>query len=283
MRKLPTTALLIIALTVSALIVGFALWPHGIPPANAALAEYRLQNLTCGSCVSKIENALFGLEGIDMVDVNLTRNQGRVVFDPAATDSRSIATAIAAAGFPAELSLELSADEYRALRDEQEKLGENYLAKIGERLISRAEFAALLETRAQPGTAAGNSADQLWKTVWDALVQRELLLTAAERNGVIIQPGEVNARLEELRGGHQGFDRLIAERYGSLATFRDRLHEDMLIERNLEEHVLAGVQDPELRRARLQQWYADLQQNTEITIFDRRLKSLGQGGCGGCC
>ena len=37
------------------------------------------------------------------------------------------------------------------------------------------------------------------------------------------------------------------------------------------------------RQARLQSWYAELQKNTDVIIFDPRLKSAGQGGSGCAC
>ncbi len=47
-------------------------YPSGVNPANAALAEYQLEKLSCGSCVIKIEKALTSLDGIGSVEVNLT-------------------------------------------------------------------------------------------------------------------------------------------------------------------------------------------------------------------
>lgn len=257
-------------------------YSSGIKPANAALAEYQIEKMTCGSCIGNIEKALIGLDGVASVEVNLTSNRGRVVYDPNEVDSRVIAETITSAGYPASLRLELAPQEYAALQEEQSQLGQQYLARIGDRLLARSDFEQLVQQRSR-GTAAAEQSDQLWQTVWKDVLQRELLLSAAEQNQIIIQKGEVDARLDELRQEHKGLDQIVAERYGSMASFRERIREDMIINRNIDEHVYVGTNSPGERQAKFQGWYAELQKNTEVIIFDPRLKSLGQGGSGCAC
>lgn len=282
MLKHPKLYVSISLLFVALMAAVWLFYPSGINPANAALAEYQLEKLSCGSCVSNIENALSSLDGIGSVEVNLTSNRGRVIYDPSEVDSKSIADTITAAGYPASLRLQLDPQEYAALQQEQSQLGQQYLARIGDRLLARSEFEQLVQQRSRGAASAGQN-DQLWKAVWADVLQRELLLSAAEQNQIIVQDGEVDARLDELRQGHKGLEQIVVERYGSMDSFRERLREDMIINRNIEDYVYAGISDPGKRQAKLQGWYAELQKNTEVTIFDPRLKSLGQGGscCGG--
>jgi len=276
-----------LCLGLAALVATWFFYPSGTSLANAALAEYQIEKMTCGSCIGKIETALTDLSGVDSVEINLTSNRGRVIYDPNELDSRAIAETITATGFPAQLRLELDPDEYVALQQEQAQLGQEYLARIGDRLLARADFEALVQQRSRGAVASGQK-DQLWMTVWQDVLQRELMLSAAEQNYVVIQAGEVDVRLDELRKGHQGLEDLVAKRYGSMEAFRTRLHEDMIINRNIEDNVYAGITDPGKQQGKLQQWYTELQKSTEVVIFDTRLKaaSKGGGGCGsggGCC
>ena len=273
-----STSLLIVALIVAA----WLFVPSGINPANAALAEYQIEKMTCGSCVGSIEKALADLDGVGSVEVNLTSNRGRVTYDPGEVDSQLIAEAVTGAGFPASLRLKLDPEEYAALQQEQSRLGQQYLARIGDRLLSRSDFEKLLQQRSG-GAASTDQNDQLWNSVWKDVLSRELLLSAAEQNQIIIQEGEVDARLDDLRQQHKGLEQIVTERYGSMDSFRERLREDMIINRNIDDHVYAGINDPRERQAKFQGWYAELQKSTEVIIFDPRLKSLGQGGscCGG--
>jgi len=286
--KISTKICVSLCLGLAAFAAAWFFYPSASSLANAALAEYQIEKMTCGSCISNIETALVGLNGVGSVDINLTSNRGRITYDPDQLDSQTIAAVISSAGYPAKLRLELDQDEYLALQQEQALLGQQYLARIGDRLLARADFEELVKQRSRGAVAAVQN-DQLWKTVWQDVLQRELMLSAAEQNKVIVQDGEVDVRLDELRKGHQGLDDLVVKRYGSMDAFRARLHEDMIINRNMEDHVYAGITDPGQQKIMLQQWYAELQSNTDVVIFDRRLKAASQsgGGCGGggggCC
>ena len=88
-----------------ALVAVWLFYPSGTNLASAALAEYQIEKMTCGSCIGNIETALVGLGGVGSVDINLTSNRGRVTYDPTVLDSQSIAEAITAAGYPAKLRL----------------------------------------------------------------------------------------------------------------------------------------------------------------------------------
>lgn len=250
-------------------------------PADAALAEYQIEKMTCSSCVGKIESALSAMDGVASVEVNVTSSRGRVTYDPAEIDSQLIADTITAAGYPARLRLELDPDEYAALLTEQTQLEQDYVARIGDRLLARADFDTLVKQRSVE-TAAGKVEPAIQAT-WKDVLQRELMLTSAEKNMVVIQDGEVDLRLEELRQRHAGLDQLVTKRYGGMDQFRTRLREDMIISRNIEDHVYAGVKDPRVRKGKLQSWYAELQNSTEVIIFDPQLKALSQGGSGCAC
>jgi len=278
-----------LCLVLAALVAAWLFYPSGTNLANAALAEYQIEKMTCGSCIGNIETALTDLGGVGKVDINLTSNRGRVIYDPSALDSQTIAEAITAAGYPAKLRLQLDPAEYVALQQEQAQLGQEYLARIGDRLLARADFEELVKQRSRGAVASGQD-DKLWKTVWQEVLQRELMLSAAEQNKVVIQDGEVDVRIDELRKGHQGLEELVTKRYGSMGAFRSRIREDMIINRNIEDYVYAGIENPAQQQSKLQQWYTGLQNNTDVIIFDQRLKTLSQssgGGCGsgggGCC
>ena len=259
---------------------GWFLLSGAATPANAALAEYQIDKMTCGSCIGNIESALLDLDGVSSVEVNLTSSRGRVTYDPQRVDSEQIAETISAAGYPAKIRLELGPAEYQAMQQEQELLGQDYLARIGDRLLARQDFEALVAQRTG-GAAGGGQIEQARKATWQDVLQRELLLAAAEQNKVVIQDGEVDLRLDELRQRHKGLDELVNTRYGGMEQFRTRLREDMVINRNIETHVYADVTDPQVRQQKLRQWYADLQKSTEVIIFDPQLKAINQGG-GGC-
>ncbi len=282
MIKRPNLYLSICLILIALVPIVWLFYPTKINSANAALAEYQIEKMTCGSCIGNIEKALSGLDGVGSVEINLTSNRGRVTYDPNEIDSRVIAKVITEAGYPASLRLELEPQDYAALQQEQSRLGQQYLARIGDRLLARSDFEQRVQQRSA-GAVAPEQNDQLWQAVWKEVLQRELLLAAAEQNQIIVQDGEVDVRLDELRQEHQGLDEMVMKRYGSMDSFRERLREDMIINRNIDDHVYAGINTPGERQARFQGWYAKLQKDTEVIIFDPRLKSLSQAGGCACC
>ncbi|PLY04939.1 MAG: hypothetical protein C0624_05090 [Desulfuromonas sp.] len=265
---------------------GIGMWTlkeDTIPRGKAAMAEYRIDKLSCGSCVNNIKEALAQVAGVGSVEINLTSNRGQVVFDPQQIDSDGIAKAISVAGYPAKLRTELSPQEWGALQEDQAHLGQQYLARIGDRLVDRTTFMALVEQRAHAAPDEQNMA--LKRVLWDELVQRELMLYAAQENGVTVQNGEVERRLEEIYKQHPHFEEMLVTRYPDRQALHDQLRDDMIIQRNLENNVYAGIVNPQQRQQRLNQWFAELQKSTDVVIFDPEIKALSTAGsgCGGSC
>ena len=66
---------MLLCLSFVVLIAAWLLYPSGTNSADAALAEYQIEKLTCGSCVSKIEKALSGLDGVGISFFPVTDSQ----------------------------------------------------------------------------------------------------------------------------------------------------------------------------------------------------------------
>lgn len=283
------TAYLTLLSVVAVLAVVVMSWPtRGINAADAALAVYNVENMTCGACVRKVQNALAGVNGIGKVEVSVTAGRSNVEYDAARVDPATIAATITAAGYPATLREALNTDEYRALKAEDERLANRYVARVGERLLPREEFQAALEQRigSTPQSPPPAMLNQLRQQVWSELLQRELLLNAAEQSQVVIQEFEVAAEIERIRAGHADFDQLLVERFGNLEAFSLQLKNDMIISK----HLTENVSDPGLSAAQQQQqlqfWYQQLVRTTPLVIFDPALKAANNGsgsGCGGSC
>ncbi|KAI1318193.1 ATPase Cu transporting protein 7A [Mortierella claussenii] len=98
--------------------------------AGASLTTTRLDisGMTCASCVSAIESALSGLQGIHQVQVNLLAKSGVIVHDPTLIGVRDLMTAVEDTGFDVALAADDTATSRNAL---QEKI------KQEERLLRR--------------------------------------------------------------------------------------------------------------------------------------------------
>lgn len=251
------------------------------PGGSYSLAEYRVGNLTCGSCVQKIGKALDALPGVGDVQVSVETGRARVEFDPARVDPARVRDAIVGAGYPAALERTASAADYRS---EKEAAG-RYVARIGTRLIERAELedeiARLRKT--VPAPQAEGAAPRLQRLVWAELVQRQLWLADAEANGVAVAEEDVAGEMERLRG--EGKLTAAVARFGGEENLRREVRERLTVERHLERNVLKGG-DPALRQVRLDQRLKQLSALVPVEILDPALKRAvggAKGGCGGCC
>lgn len=256
---------------------------------NLALAELNVKRMTCASCVATITEALQQIDGIQGVEVSVTTGRSQVTFDPAKTDSEQIAEVISSAGYPATLARQLTPAQYQTLQTEAAQLAEIYVAKVGNQLLTRDDFNQAVEQRM---LTAGlqqrpEPPSQVLNQTWQGLKQRILLLEAAERNQVVVQDGEVELRIKKMRQKQPDLDTQVLARYGSEERFFQQTKEEMIINRNIEEHVLAGITQPNQRQARFNQWFQQLTEKAPVVIYDAGLKqatrSSGGGGCGGGC
>ena len=80
--------------------------------------SFRISGMHCAACVSRVEDALAGLDGVSQVAVSLEPGLARVAFDPARVGPARIAQAIRELGYTVEEKLEGQAalDREQALR-----------------------------------------------------------------------------------------------------------------------------------------------------------------------
>ncbi|MGW8266308.1 MAG: heavy metal translocating P-type ATPase, partial [Longimicrobiales bacterium] len=73
--------------------------PIAHPPQDLRAVEIPVDGIHCAGCVSRIEKALEGLDGVREASVNLATGEARVSFDPAAVSTGAIRVAVEEAGY----------------------------------------------------------------------------------------------------------------------------------------------------------------------------------------
>jgi len=252
---------------------------------SLALVELRIDKMTCGSCVKTIESSLLQQPGIDEVVVSVTSGSGRVTFDPDKIDGRKIAGLVTDSGYPAAIKTELSAADYRSMQREEALLSRQYIAKIGQRLLSRESYEEAVRFRIGQQELTPQLLSAARQETWNDLLQKETLLAAAEKYQVVVRDDEVDARQQEVAGSHPEFDSWVVARFGGLDQFRARVKTDLIIQRMIDDYVLENAPQGIARQQVLNSWYQDLVGNTEVKVFDPQLKAAAgsSSGCGGSC
>lgn len=236
-------------------------------------AEFSVSNLSCGSCVETIRAAVSQLDGVSSVQTDVGLGQTIVDFDPSKTDTAVIANTITQSGYPAQLFAREN-DQGVMTTEVDSSL---YVAKIGDRLISRADYNALIEEQRQVATESGQNlpVEYMVRFAWMTILQRELLLAAATDAGVVVANAEIDVYMNE----------------NSLpATDREKARTDMTLERFFQQQNL----DVQKNSAELNSLLRSMQQKTAVQFYDANLKrslyggakqggGCGSGGGGGCC
>jgi copper chaperone CopZ len=81
------------------------------------IIRFPIAGMTCGSCVVRITRAIRKLDGVTRVDVDLRRETATVRREPALVSNVALATAVAEAGYQADLEAAelVAASEGRSL------------------------------------------------------------------------------------------------------------------------------------------------------------------------
>ena len=89
-----------------------------------------------------------------------------------------------------------------------------------------------------------------------------------------------------MKAANQDFDAAVLARFGSHERFFAQLKESMIINRNIEQHVVAGLKTDLEKQQRFSDWFQETLQNTNVVIFDPAIKQAaasGSSSCGGTC
>ena len=73
------------------------------PSPTSEIIRFPVRGMTCGSCVNRIMRAVQKLDGVTRVSVDLRQETTTVRREPALVSNAALATAVAAAGYEADL------------------------------------------------------------------------------------------------------------------------------------------------------------------------------------
>ena len=237
-----------------------------ISSSKTTTAEFSVDRLSCGSCVNTIREAVSKIDGVTLIQTDVSQGLSVVDFDPAKTDAAVIAKVITDSGYPAQLYARENADGVM-MTDVDTDL---YVARIGDRLVARSEFNELVEQQRQNAVDSGQTlpVQYMFRFAWMTILQRELLLSAATDAGVSVANAELDAYMKE-------------NQISSID--REQARTNLTLDRFFQQQNL----DIQNNSAELNNLLQTLQQNTSVQIFDPSLKqSLNggrsqSGGCGG--
>lgn len=138
------------------------------------------------------------------------------------------------------------------------------LIQVNDQAISKADFFAAFDRTLQKDQPLNREERQeLMRAFLVQLIDRELIHAEAKRLNITVSESDVEAALESYRQDYPGtnFEALLQERGMTVATWREELHESLIMETLLEQTVYARIEISDMEVA------AYYEENREL--FDR--------------
>jgi len=261
-----------------------------------------VSGMGCSSCAPIVEAALKNVNGVKSIVVDLFSNKAIVDFNPAViSDPEILAQRVSQSGYPTSVDKILNPSELAQAVAIAEEKAKEYFATVNEIDIPIAEFDREVQRAAAKYTKLYGA--NLFNTNrGKALLQKIKAQTAQQliNEGLMYQEVlkakiEVsNAEVEAAIGGlqrklgitnDQKFENWLSVKQLSQVELKAKLRKQLAINKYLNNYILADSANDFERQKAYYAWYQNLQQLSDVTIYDANVKAAlaaaqGAGGCG---
>jgi len=269
--------------------------------ANLSKVVLNVSNMSCSGCISTIKGALAGYTGIKDILVDISSGKAEVYFNrEELKDVSEIEKAITDSGYPARIIKTLTPEDLRNERDMAASKAEYYIASVSGYDIARADFtkelnAARQRVRKAYGdgileTAQGRTVDNRLKAqVASRLIDEGILLQQIMKSGYELNEDIMNIELEKHiknSGKNENeFQQSIKDDGYDYDYFKKRFETRLLINRYLDEKVLAGASNQDEKQRMFASWFKNSQLLAEVVYYDKDLENAARNSSasGSCC
>ena len=269
--------------------------------ANLSKVVLNVSNMSCSGCISTIKGALAGYTGIKDILVDISSGKAEVYFNrEELKDVSEIEKAITDSGYPARIIKTLTPEDLRNERDMAASKAEYYIASVSGYDIARADFtkelnAARQRVRKAYGdgileTAQGRTVDNRLKAqVASRLIDEGILLQQIMKSGYELNEDIMNIELEKHiknSGKNENeFQQSIKDDGYDYDYFKKRFETRLLINRYVDEKVLAGASTQYEKQRMFASWFKNSQLLAEVVYYDKDLENAARNSSasGSCC
>lgn len=229
---------------------------------EVAASRFTVTKMNCPACVITVREVTEKIPGVIGTDVSLAAQDVTVRYRSKQTGPEEIKEAIAGAGYPIKLDAIFKPGGTGA--------DDAVIAVVNNRPVFRKDM-EISRRLSKEGTDQGDAASAFF-----SIVGKEILLQAADRQTVVVQPYEIEAEAEALRK-KQGLpeseqNKQVKERYGSVEKFHQVLAQRIGIRKLLEDHVVDGIKDRKERERKTLEWVGALFKDADVKILDPRFR-----------
>jgi copper chaperone CopZ len=225
-------------------------------------SKFTVNKMNCPACVITVKEVTGKLPGVVEADVSLAAQDVIVKFREKQTSPDQIKEAIAKAGYPIKLDGMFKPDG--AGIDEQVIAGVN-----GKPVFEKDLKVPLLADKT--GTVTKDPAVAFFNAIG-----KEILLQVADSKTIVVQPYEIENEIQSIATSKgmapDQFFNQASEQFGSKEKYFQIVGQRLGIRKLLEEHVIAGVQDPEEKARKTMEWAGSIFKDSDVTILDAKFK-----------
>lgn len=271
------------------------------PGTGLSKAVFQVSNMSCSGCISTIKGSLSGFQGIEDVLVDLGSGKAEVYYrQEGGADVAKMARAITESGYPAKIVKVFSGEEIKKETDLAASKSKYTIASVSGYDIARGDFdmemnAARKKYRKDYGddlftTAKGQALEtRLQGQIVARLIEQGTLLQEINRSGYKVDDGALKAELKtymEKNGkSEQDLQQSVKDAGYNYDYFRKRFEMGVLINRFIDEKVLAGATTPEEKQQAFTTWFNNTRTQAKVVYYDKDLERAiqNQGASGSCC
>ena len=269
--------------------------------ANLSKVVLNVSNMSCSGCISTIKGALAGYTGIKDILVDISGGKAEVYFNrEELKDVSEIEKAITDSGYPARIMKTFTPEDLRNERDMAASKAEYYIASVSGYDISRADFGMELNAARQRirkaygdgilETAQGRTVDNRLKAqVASRLIDEGILLQQIKKSGYELNEDKLNIELAKHinnSGKNENeFQQSIRDDGYDYDYFKKRFETRLLINKYLDEKVLAGASTQYEKQRMFASWFKNSKLLAEVVYYDKDLENAARnlsasGSCG---
>ncbi len=221
-----------------------------------------VNKMTCPACVLTVQEVTGKIPGVIRADVSLAGQEVTVEFRSKQTDPEQIKGAIVRAGYPARVD--------GTFKPGGQGVDDAVAALVNGRPVFGKDLKVSLSMDQK-----GKDEDE--SSRFFSSVGKEILLQAADKQTVVVQPYEVEQEVEALRQtlglSKEELAQRAAREYGSVEKFYQVVASGISIKKLLDEHVLQGVNDPKERERKTLEWVGSVFKDADVKVLDPQVKA----------
>lgn len=233
-------------------------------------SRFTVAQMNCPACVLTVKEVTGKLPGVVEADVSLAAQDVTVKFREKQTSPDQIKEAIAKAGYPIRLD--------GMFKPAGEGINEQIVAGVNGKLIFEKDLKVPLLAD-KTGTVNKDAASSFFSTIG-----KEILLQTADAKTVVVQPYEVEAEIQAIMTSKgvppEQFVSQVTEQFGSKEKYYQIVAQRLGIRKLIEEHVVAGVQDPQEKARKTMEWVGSVFKDSDVKILDPKFKEKMHASAG---